>query len=238
MVEAAGDLGPVPGTPPRACPGLGEHHGGPPAKASGRGQPRPASAAQAAGGSEQSDASLAASSANHSCANDDGDDATTPRRPRPSGRTPARAGGKRRRGASVGAADSGTDAEGQGASEGHKSSLTGETRLRSGARAGSRARVATPAAGAAADHPPRDTPAKPAARPSNRRPPTVWVSGQVVDPRTGRAVTEVPPASFCTQCAALTTPVWRAGPFGHKTLCNACGVRYMKAPKAAAKGRK
>ena len=24
------------------------------------------------------------------------------------------------------------------------------------------------------------------------------------------------------------TPVWRAGPHGPKTLCNACGVRYMK----------
>lgn len=28
-----------------------------------------------------------------------------------------------------------------------------------------------------------------------------------------------------------TTPVWRAGPHGPKTLCNACGVRYMKVAK-------
>lgn len=27
------------------------------------------------------------------------------------------------------------------------------------------------------------------------------------------------------------TPVWRAGPYGPKTLCNACGVRYMKQVK-------
>jgi hypothetical protein len=27
------------------------------------------------------------------------------------------------------------------------------------------------------------------------------------------------------------TPVWRAGPQGPKTLCNACGVRYMKVAK-------
>lgn len=27
------------------------------------------------------------------------------------------------------------------------------------------------------------------------------------------------------------TPVWRAGPEGPKTLCNACGVRYMKVAK-------
>lgn len=65
-------------------------------------------------------------------------------------------------------------------------------------------------------------------RNTNRKAPQVWVSGQVMDPRTGVMVTEVPPATFCTQCNAVNTPVWRAGPFGHKTLCNACGVRWMK----------
>lgn len=31
--------------------------------------------------------------------------------------------------------------------------------------------------------------------------------------------------------AVQVTPVWRAGPNGPKTLCNACGVRYMKTVK-------
>ncbi|GAX85790.1 hypothetical protein CEUSTIGMA_g13205.t1 [Chlamydomonas eustigma] len=35
----------------------------------------------------------------------------------------------------------------------------------------------------------------------------------------------------CTSCGAKVTPVWRAGPQGPKTLCNACGVRYMKVAK-------
>ena len=35
----------------------------------------------------------------------------------------------------------------------------------------------------------------------------------------------------CTQCHAQQTPVWRAGPHGPKTLCNACGVRWMKHSK-------
>lgn len=35
----------------------------------------------------------------------------------------------------------------------------------------------------------------------------------------------------CTQCSTTTTPVWRAGPCGPKTLCNACGVRWMKVAK-------
>ncbi|KAE8665601.1 GATA transcription factor 4 [Hibiscus syriacus] len=30
----------------------------------------------------------------------------------------------------------------------------------------------------------------------------------------------------CHHCGAEKTPQWRAGPFGPKTLCNACGVRY------------
>ncbi|KAJ6843166.1 putative GATA transcription factor 3 [Iris pallida] len=30
----------------------------------------------------------------------------------------------------------------------------------------------------------------------------------------------------CLHCDSDTTPQWRAGPDGPKTLCNACGVRY------------
>ncbi len=57
-----------------------------------------------------------------------------------------------------------------------------------------------------------------------------WIFGTVTCPRTGVELREggVPPAVFCTQCRTTDTPVWRAGPFGHKTLCNACGVRWMK----------
>jgi hypothetical protein len=35
----------------------------------------------------------------------------------------------------------------------------------------------------------------------------------------------------CSQCSAASTPVWRAGPNGPKTLCNACGVRWAKVAK-------
>ncbi|KAK9789764.1 hypothetical protein WJX73_004896 [Symbiochloris irregularis] len=38
----------------------------------------------------------------------------------------------------------------------------------------------------------------------------------------------VPPGQACTQCFVQATPVWRAGPMGPKTLCNACGVRWTK----------
>ena len=38
-----------------------------------------------------------------------------------------------------------------------------------------------------------------------------------------------PPSKlYCHLCQATETPLWRAGPDGPKTLCNACGVRYRK----------
>lgn len=33
------------------------------------------------------------------------------------------------------------------------------------------------------------------------------------------------PQRRCTHCGASKTPQWRAGPYGQKTLCNACGVK-------------
>ncbi|XP_050224649.1 GATA transcription factor 23 [Mercurialis annua] len=32
----------------------------------------------------------------------------------------------------------------------------------------------------------------------------------------------------CTDCNTTKTPLWRAGPSGPKSLCNACGIRYRK----------
>ncbi|XP_061371955.1 GATA transcription factor 15-like isoform X3 [Gastrolobium bilobum] len=32
----------------------------------------------------------------------------------------------------------------------------------------------------------------------------------------------------CTDCRTTKTPLWRGGPAGPKTLCNACGIRYRK----------
>ncbi|GLC46591.1 hypothetical protein PLESTM_001893800 [Pleodorina starrii] len=38
----------------------------------------------------------------------------------------------------------------------------------------------------------------------------------------------------CVECGATTTPQWREGPMGPKTLCNACGVRYVRSQQKAA----
>eukprot|EP00026_Physarum_polycephalum_P009110 Phypoly_transcript_09221.p1 GENE.Phypoly_transcript_09221~~Phypoly_transcript_09221.p1 ORF type:complete len:422 (+),score=64.54 Phypoly_transcript_09221:86-1267(+) len=36
---------------------------------------------------------------------------------------------------------------------------------------------------------------------------------------------------LCTNCGTAETPEWRKGPLGPHTLCNACGLQWMKAQK-------
>ncbi|CAN6468291.1 unnamed protein product [Victoria cruziana] len=43
-------------------------------------------------------------------------------------------------------------------------------------------------------------------------------------------------ARVCVDCQTTKTPLWRSGPRGPKSLCNACGIRYRKRRKAAALG--
>ncbi|KAF3515232.1 hypothetical protein Bca4012_004316 [Brassica carinata] len=37
----------------------------------------------------------------------------------------------------------------------------------------------------------------------------------------------------CVDCGTLRTPLWRGGPAGPKSLCNACGIKSRKKRKAA-----
>ncbi|CAN8301667.1 unnamed protein product [Cochlearia groenlandica] len=37
----------------------------------------------------------------------------------------------------------------------------------------------------------------------------------------------------CSDCSTTKTPLWRSGPQGPKSLCNACGIRQRKARRAA-----
>ncbi|XP_043691643.1 GATA zinc finger domain-containing protein 9-like [Telopea speciosissima] len=37
----------------------------------------------------------------------------------------------------------------------------------------------------------------------------------------------------CAFCGKTETPLWRNGPNGRKTLCNACGIRFKKQEKKA-----
>ncbi|XP_062179205.1 GATA transcription factor 15-like [Phragmites australis] len=38
----------------------------------------------------------------------------------------------------------------------------------------------------------------------------------------------------CANCGTTSTPLWRNGPRGPKSLCNACGIRYKKEERRAA----
>lgn len=42
------------------------------------------------------------------------------------------------------------------------------------------------------------------------------------------------PIRVCSDCNTTKTPLWRGGPRGPKSLCNACGIRQRKARRAAA----
>ncbi|CAI5471243.1 unnamed protein product [Closterium sp. Yama58-4] len=42
----------------------------------------------------------------------------------------------------------------------------------------------------------------------------------------GAAAAGAFPSRRCSHCSTTTTPQWRTGPLGAKTLCNACGVRF------------
>lgn len=47
---------------------------------------------------------------------------------------------------------------------------------------------------------------------------------------------ESSPRLRCVHCGNTETPLWRGGPDGPKTLCNACGVRYKKGKLVLYKG--
>ncbi|KAJ9153390.1 hypothetical protein P3X46_026834 [Hevea brasiliensis] len=49
-------------------------------------------------------------------------------------------------------------------------------------------------------------------------------------PRRQRYGSSVDPSKRCTNynCNTNNTPMWRKGPLGPKTLCNACGIKYRK----------
>ncbi|RAL46567.1 hypothetical protein DM860_004846 [Cuscuta australis] len=45
--------------------------------------------------------------------------------------------------------------------------------------------------------------------------------------------TTIVPHRQCVNCHTTSTPLWRNGPFGPKSLCNACGIRYKKEERRA-----
>ncbi|XP_010531031.1 PREDICTED: GATA transcription factor 19-like [Tarenaya hassleriana] len=44
-------------------------------------------------------------------------------------------------------------------------------------------------------------------------------------------------ARRCANCDTTTTPLWRNGPRGPKSLCNACGIRFKKEERRATAGK-
>ncbi|GLJ18987.1 hypothetical protein SUGI_0339460 [Cryptomeria japonica] len=49
-----------------------------------------------------------------------------------------------------------------------------------------------------------------------------------------RNITSDELAKWCSTCHTTGTPLWRSGPNGAKSLCDACGIRYKKRERRAA----
>ncbi|KAK9147007.1 hypothetical protein Sjap_006910 [Stephania japonica] len=52
------------------------------------------------------------------------------------------------------------------------------------------------------------------------------------DPSEKGSSDEVSGKKSCSDCRTTKTPLWRGGPEGPKSLCNACGIRYRKKRRA------
>jgi|UniRef100_A0A7S1SWL9 hypothetical protein len=57
------------------------------------------------------------------------------------------------------------------------------------------------------------------------------------NPKTALAKGKGKGRQSCLQCFTFSTPQWREGPQGARTLCNACGVRYRKQLNLAKKAK-
>mmetsp|Transcript_44998 Transcript_44998/g.113921 ORF Transcript_44998/g.113921 Transcript_44998/m.113921 type:complete len:402 (+) Transcript_44998:114-1319(+) len=81
--------------------------------------------------------------------------------------------------------------------------------------------------------PPAREPSSRASKKSRRAPPPV--------PKPAAKPAPLPKGKgrqSCVQCFTMSTPQWREGPQGARTLCNACGVRYRKQLNLAKKALK
>ena len=71
-----------------------------------------------------------------------------------------------------------------------------------------------------------------------------WLTRPPPAPHLPHAPEQRPNAGrICTHCGTTKTPQWREGPAGPKTLCNACGIRFLRTrclgkPGAAPGGKK
>ncbi|XP_019182594.1 PREDICTED: GATA transcription factor 19-like [Ipomoea nil] len=63
---------------------------------------------------------------------------------------------------------------------------------------------------------------------SNKQPPS-----SAANHKSGRPAAAPDVARRCANCDTTSTPLWRNGPRGPKSLCNACGIRYKKEERRA-----
>lgn len=62
---------------------------------------------------------------------------------------------------------------------------------------------------------------------------TIKKSSLVTDLNHNNSSYDSIPIRVCSDCNTTRTPLWRSGPKGPKSLCNACGIKQRKASQAA-----
>ncbi|KAJ1967933.1 hypothetical protein H4R35_006569, partial [Dimargaris xerosporica] len=67
-------------------------------------------------------------------------------------------------------------------------------------------------------------------------PPTKRNGPEYTLPSPGLRTTAMQQPKQCESCKTDSSPEWRRGPSGHKTLCNACGLRYSRSLLREKKG--
>ncbi|XP_010442389.1 PREDICTED: GATA transcription factor 16-like [Camelina sativa] len=56
----------------------------------------------------------------------------------------------------------------------------------------------------------------------------VLVDSETMERRAGDMIEQSNNKKTCADCGTSKTPLWRGGPSGPKSLCNACGIRNRK----------
>lgn len=103
-----------------------------------------------------------------------------------------------------------------------------------------RANAAAEQAGRLAESSGSDSRAGPSAHTTSGLPPAA--QQQAIDSRANTGQNQRNPSAqaqhqqTCESCGTNTTPEWRRGPTGPRTLCNACGLYYAKLQRRRARG--
>ncbi|KAJ3372681.1 hypothetical protein GGF31_001706 [Allomyces arbusculus] len=97
--------------------------------------------------------------------------------------------------------------------------------------------VAAERATATSPPPPPAAPASAAIAPASARARKKRPAGETPPSSATKRAATLPAPAACARCGVTSSPEWRRGPLGDRTLCNACGLKYYREKKHREKAR-